>query len=58
MFEFVCERLIPGCTSKEQGDTREKAIAKAERHMQDHHDRMSSSDLRAEIDLAVFRLDH
>ena len=57
MFEFVCERLIPGCTSKLQGDDKAEVAARAENHMRDHHDRMPSADLRAEIDLALFRLD-
>ena len=57
MFEFVCERLIPGCTSKVQGDDRERVVARAENHMRDHHDRMPGADLRTEIDLALFRLD-
>lgn len=58
MFEFVCEKLVPGCTTKERADTRDDAVAKAERHMMDHHDRMSGSDLRAEVDIAVLRLTH
>ena len=57
MFEFVCERLIPGCTSKVRGEDRDEVAAAAETHMRDHHDRMPSTDLRAEIDLALFRLD-
>ena len=58
MFEFVCEKLVPGCTTKEQADTQDEARAKGERHMVDHHDRMSGSDLRAEVDIAVLRLSH
>ena len=57
MFEFVCERLIPGCTAKVSGDDRDDVVAKAENHMRDHHDRMSGPDLRAEIDMALLRLD-
>ena len=58
MFEFVCERLIPGCTSKVSGEDRDDVIAKAERHMVDHHDRMSGADLRTEVNMALLRLDH
>ena len=58
MFEFVCEHLIPGCTSRVQGEDKGDVVAKAERHMQDHHDRMPTADLRTEIDLAVLRLEH
>jgi predicted small metal-binding protein len=58
VFEFVCERLIPGCTAKVHGEDRDEVIAEAERHLQDRHDRMPTADLRTEIDLAVLRLGH
>ena len=56
MFEFVCERLIPGCTAKVRGEDRDEVAARAENHMRDHHDRMPGADLRAEVDLALLRL--
>jgi predicted small metal-binding protein len=57
-FEFVCEHLIPGCTSKVQGETKEEVAAKAEKHIHDHHDDMSQKDLRVEVDMAILRLGH
>jgi predicted small metal-binding protein len=57
-FEFVCEHLIPGCTSKVEGDTKEKVAEKAARHIHDHHDDMSQRDLRVEIDMAILRQGH
>lgn len=37
MFEFVCDRIIPGCTHVERGDTHEKALEAARAHMREHH---------------------
>ncbi|MGI9647694.1 MAG: DUF1059 domain-containing protein [Acidimicrobiia bacterium] len=55
-FEFVCEHLIPGCTSKVQADSKDEVVKKAEKHIHDHHDEMSQKDLQVEIDLAILRL--
>ena len=38
MFEFVCERIIPGCAHKETDESREKVIERAEAHMLESHD--------------------
>lgn len=38
MFEYVCEHIVPGCTTKELGDTREAAREKALEHLRRHHD--------------------
>ena len=37
MYEFLCERVIPGCTHKEQGESREKVHERAMEHMREHH---------------------
>lgn len=55
MFEFACERLIPGCTTKVQGEDEDDVITRAEQHMRDHHDRMTDAELRAELKLALMR---
>jgi predicted small metal-binding protein len=38
VFEFVCERIIPGCSHVDRGDTREKLLEQAMDHMREHHD--------------------
>ena len=37
MFEFVCDRVIPGCTHVERGDTYEKVLEQAMDHLQGLH---------------------
>ena len=37
MYEFLCERVIPGCTHKERGENQEKVQERAIRHMREHH---------------------
>ena len=37
MFEFVCDRIIPGCTHVERGETREKLLENAMDHLGDRH---------------------
>jgi predicted small metal-binding protein len=38
MFEYVCEHVIPGCTTKvEAADTPEAAREKALEHLHQHH---------------------
>ncbi|MFO7547651.1 MAG: DUF1059 domain-containing protein [Acidimicrobiia bacterium] len=37
MFEFVCDRIIPGCTHKESGDTVEEVRELARTHLHEHH---------------------
>jgi predicted small metal-binding protein len=38
MFEFVCDRIIPGCTHVERGDTREKVLEQGLDHLRRDHD--------------------
>jgi predicted small metal-binding protein len=55
MFEFVCEKLIPGCTHRETGDTPERVREKALEHLQEHHGaEYLDRDLGSRIDLALF----
>jgi predicted small metal-binding protein len=37
MFEYVCDRLIPGCSHRETGDTPEAVREKALIHLEEHH---------------------
>ena len=37
MFEFVCDHVVPGCTHRETGDTKERAMEKAREHLNEHH---------------------
>jgi predicted small metal-binding protein len=37
MFEYVCDRLIPGCPHRETGDTPEAVREKAVKHLHEHH---------------------
>jgi hypothetical protein len=34
----VCDRLIPGCSHRETGDTPEAVREKALKHLHEHHD--------------------
>ncbi|CAN5875071.1 hypothetical protein BH23ACT4_BH23ACT4_00030 [soil metagenome] len=37
MYEFVCDRVIPGCTYKERGSNREEVHERAMEHMRERH---------------------
>ena len=37
MYEYVCDKIIPGCTYKERGDTSEAVREKAVAHLHEHH---------------------
>jgi predicted small metal-binding protein len=37
VFGYVCDRLIPGCSHRETGDTPEAVREKAEKHLHEHH---------------------
>ncbi|MGF1616939.1 MAG: DUF1059 domain-containing protein [Acidimicrobiia bacterium] len=37
MFEFVCERIIPGCSFIERDDTEEKLLEQATDHLRERH---------------------
>ena len=36
-YEFVCDRIIPGCTHVETAETEKEVQEKAREHMRDHH---------------------
>lgn len=38
MFEFVCDYIVPGCTHKDEAETKEELIAKVDMHLREHHD--------------------
>jgi predicted small metal-binding protein len=37
VFEFVCDRIIPGCKDVERGDTHEKVLEQAMDHLREDH---------------------
>ncbi len=37
VFGFVCDRIVPGCTHVERGDTREKVLEQAMDHLRERH---------------------
>lgn len=53
MYEFVCDRIIPGCTHKEKAETEEEAREKARRHLADHHRREELNHQAINIDMAI-----
>ena len=54
MFEFVCDKVIPGCTHKETSDTPEAAREKAIAHLHEHHDmKYIDQDVTARIGIAI-----
>lgn len=56
-YEFVCDRIIPGCTHTETAKTKEEARQKAERHMKDHHEmEYLDAGQSTRIDMAIFSL--
>jgi predicted small metal-binding protein len=38
MFQFVCEKLIPGCTHTDEDEDREELLERATQHFKEHHD--------------------
>ena len=54
VYEFVCDRMIPGSTYTETSETEKEARQKARRHLEDHH-RMEGLDdcTNARINMAV-----
>lgn len=59
MFEFICDRVIPGCEHKERGDTPERAREKAIEHLHDHHDMSYIDDAtNAKVLAAIFRVEN
>ena len=38
MFEFVCDRIIPGCSHEDRDANREKLLERVAIHLREHHD--------------------
>jgi predicted small metal-binding protein len=57
VFEFICDRIIPGCTHRESDDAREAVRERAPAHLHAHHgsDYLHKS-LEDELDLAIATL--
>jgi len=47
LFEFICDRIIPGCTHEDRDEDRDKLADRALRHSTehhpDHHDRVAEA---------------
>jgi predicted small metal-binding protein len=56
MYEFVCDRIIPGCTHTETAATKEEAREKAEEHLREHHGQDVVDDQSIAIDLALLEV--
>ncbi|MEN8114808.1 MAG: DUF1059 domain-containing protein [Actinomycetota bacterium] len=55
MFEYLCDHVIPGCTTKETGDTSEAVKEKAIKHLHEHHDmEYLDEPTIARVDAAIF----
>ena len=53
-YEFMCDRVIPGCKHTETAATEEEARAKARKHLEDHHRFETLDDSqRIRIDMAI-----
>jgi hypothetical protein len=37
MYDFICEKLIPGCTHTDSDEDRDKLLERATLHFQEHH---------------------
>jgi predicted small metal-binding protein len=57
-YEFACEHLFPGCTTKIEGDTEEEVSRKATEHLRTHHavDPVRQPDVNTEMWKAIARL--
>ena len=57
MWEYVCDKVIPGCTHTERGDTSEAVREKARAHLEGHHDlNYIDDDQWRKIDLAILQV--
>jgi predicted small metal-binding protein len=37
LYEFICDRIIPGCTYEERGEKEEEVLEQAMIHFKEHH---------------------
>lgn len=57
MYEFVCNHIIPGCTTTLDADTEEEVRDKAIEHMKKHHGMDSDDDERLlQVKTAIHRV--
>lgn len=38
MFEFVCDRIVPGCDHTDRDEARERLMERVAAHLREHHD--------------------
>lgn len=36
-YQYVCEHVIPGCTTRIEGSTKQEVRERAARHLEEHH---------------------
>jgi predicted small metal-binding protein len=53
VYRFVCDRIIPGCSTEIDAESEEKLRADIAVHLREHHD---IAEVRREVDAAIFRL--
>ena len=54
MYEFLCDRVIPGCTHTERAETEQDAKQAALKHLYEHHGIAELDDQqRVKIDMAI-----
>lgn len=56
VYEFVCDRIIPGCTHTETAESLEAAREKAEKHLREHHQREALDHKGIDIDMAMIEI--
>ncbi len=37
VFEFICDRVIPGCTHEDRDESREQLLERTAAHLKEHH---------------------
>jgi len=47
MFEFICDRVVPGCSHRDRADTEGGVRARALEHLRKHHGEFLDDDARA-----------
>jgi predicted small metal-binding protein len=57
-YEFACEHLFSGCTTRINGDSAEEVARRAAEHLRSHHDSepLHQPDVKSEMWKAIIRL--
>ena len=56
-YEFACEHLFAGCTTRIKGETKDAVAKRAAEHLRDHHDfAFAEAKVNAEMWQAIVRL--